>query len=164
MAVDDNFGVGYKNDLPWPKNKKDLTHFKDTTYGSIILMGHNTWKSIGSKKLKNRINVVISSNDVEGADETYNGDIKEVINLLKDKHEDKHIFIIGGPKIVEKCVESDLVDCIILSHIKGSYQSDIYLNKSILDGYVNVYNETINDEPETVVSHYFSKKMIEEVL
>ena len=41
--------IGYKdtNDLIF-KNKKDLQFFKQTTLNSIVVMGMNTWKSIGS--------------------------------------------------------------------------------------------------------------------
>lgn len=164
MAVDDNFGVGYKNDLPWPKNKKDLIHFKDTTLGSVIVMGHNTWKSIGSKKLAGRINIVISNKEVSEADETYSGEIEDIIKKIKNKYINEHIFIIGGPKLIEECAEKNILDYIILSHIAGKYKSDTFLNKSVLVDYVNVYNETINDKPETVVAHYFNKKMIEGII
>ena len=38
MAVDEEWGVGKNNDLPWNKNKEDLRSFKEITQNCIIAM------------------------------------------------------------------------------------------------------------------------------
>lgn len=59
VCMDLNHGIGYKNDLLY-KNKQDMKNFIDRTIEiGCIIMGNNTFKSIGSKPLKERINVVI---------------------------------------------------------------------------------------------------------
>ena len=55
-----NGGIGKNNMLPW-NLKPDLNRFKTLTIGeknNAIIMGKNTWKSIGSKPLKHRKNIV----------------------------------------------------------------------------------------------------------
>lgn len=61
-----NYGIiGVKNDL-YCKIKNDLLNFKKITTSkndnmNIIIMGYNTWLSIGEKPLPNRINIVIQN-------------------------------------------------------------------------------------------------------
>ena len=57
-CIDSNYGIGKNNDIPW-KLKPDLKYFKQMTLNAVIIMGTNTWRSIGSKPLSNRINLVI---------------------------------------------------------------------------------------------------------
>ena len=86
-AQDSNGLIGDKGKLPW-SNKSDLNFFKNQTTGGIIVMGHNTWKSIGSTPLKNRINIVLTSKDeIEGYDDenvyiAYS--VKEVIDFYEE--------------------------------------------------------------------------------
>ena len=65
------FGIGYKNDLPW-KLSEDLKHFRnvtsktnDTNKSNVVIMGRKTWESIPKnyKPLKNRINIVLTRNN-----------------------------------------------------------------------------------------------------
>ncbi|MEN9294799.1 MAG: dihydrofolate reductase type, partial [Pseudomonadota bacterium] len=50
--------IGIENELPW-KLPEDLKHFKQTTMGHPIIMGRNTWESLG-KALPGRRNIVVS--------------------------------------------------------------------------------------------------------
>ena len=58
VAVAKNFAVGKDGKLPW-HHSADLKFFKQTTTGNAVVMGFNTWKSIG-KPLPNRLNIVLS--------------------------------------------------------------------------------------------------------
>lgn len=60
-AISENGVIGSNNSLPW-KLKDDLAFFKKLTSNKIIIMGSNTFKSIGNKPLPNRKNVILSSN------------------------------------------------------------------------------------------------------
>ena len=48
VAYDQKNGFGYKGNLPWPKNKKDLAHFKKLTVNNCIVMGRKEVVSHGS--------------------------------------------------------------------------------------------------------------------
>ena len=62
LAADEIGGIGFKNGLPWPKLKEDLHWFKQLTEENVVVMGSNTWKSLGvHAPLKHRHNYVISS-------------------------------------------------------------------------------------------------------
>lgn len=60
LACSLNGVIGYKNSLPWGKVKGDLPRFKKLTTGRTVVMGRNTWESIG-KPLPDRMNLVLST-------------------------------------------------------------------------------------------------------
>ena len=63
VATCKNNGIGYCDTLPW-NIKEDLRHFSKLTKGNgknAIVMGKNTWESIGHKPLPNRDNFVLST-------------------------------------------------------------------------------------------------------
>lgn len=55
-----NGAIGKGNDIPW-HIPEDLALFKRETLGGAIIMGRNTWDSLPFKPLKNRLNIVVSS-------------------------------------------------------------------------------------------------------
>lgn len=58
FACDKNGIIGYDNDLIF-FNKKDLAFFKQKTMGGIVVMGHNTFRSLGYRPLPGRVNLVM---------------------------------------------------------------------------------------------------------
>ena len=58
VAVARNLAIGKEGKLPW-HYPADLKHFKRTTMGNVVVMGSNTWRSIG-KTLPGRLNIVLS--------------------------------------------------------------------------------------------------------
>ncbi|RDJ00189.1 dihydrofolate reductase [Dyella solisilvae] len=57
-ALDENFAIGRKGQLPWHL-PDDLRRFKQLTMGKFVLMGYHTAVSIG-KALPDRTNLVLS--------------------------------------------------------------------------------------------------------
>lgn len=94
VAASENNVIGINNDLPWHL-PNDLKFFKKTTLGLPIIMGKNTWLSLG-KPLPNRQNIVLSSsitNLPEGVLLFKNLD--EALSYLK-KQNTEEVCIIGG--------------------------------------------------------------------
>ncbi|WP_299354499.1 dihydrofolate reductase [uncultured Shimia sp.] len=61
VARDRNGAIGKGNAIPWHA-PEDLKFFQRETSGAAIIMGRNTWDSLPFKPLKNRLNIVVSSN------------------------------------------------------------------------------------------------------
>ena len=59
VAMNSNRLIGVNNDLPW-KLRDDLEHFKNYSMNKPIIMGRNTFDSIG-RPLPNRINIIVSN-------------------------------------------------------------------------------------------------------
>jgi dihydrofolate reductase len=67
-AMSLNRVIGKDNQLPWHYSE-DLQHFKNLTLDHVIVMGYNTYLSIG-KPLPKRRNIVLTSKTIDGV-ETY---------------------------------------------------------------------------------------------
>lgn len=122
-CIDSNYGIGKNNDIPW-KLKPDLKYFKQMTLNSVIIMGANTWRSIGSKPLPNRINLVISN--------TIPNSYKSVEDALTEaKKYDKPIFIIGGESIYEQSFKYAYT--VYLTRINNDYECDTFFPKKCIE-------------------------------
>jgi dihydrofolate reductase len=103
FACNQNGVIGKDNTIPW-KISKDLKFFKQITLNKIIIMGRKTFESIGSKPLKDRINIVITSNPAETEYENliYADSLQHAVEIANDiKSDNNEIFIIGGKKLIE---------------------------------------------------------------
>lgn len=115
VATSKNNAIGVKNQLPWHL-PADLKYFKNLTTGHCIIMGSNTFLSIG-KPLPNRTNIVITNNKnpdwkVDGIYIVHS--IMEAIEKAKSLN-DEECFIIGGAKIYHQTI--DLVNSIYKTEI-----------------------------------------------
>ena len=66
VARNSTNGIGMNNSIPWETNKEDLKFFQRMTTNNIVIMGRNTWESLPNKPLKNRINIVLTSEPIAG--------------------------------------------------------------------------------------------------
>ena len=131
VAVDSNQGIGLNGQMPWPHLKDDMNFFKKVTSNQVVIMGSTTWKSIGSKPLPNRINIVLSrTHNYSGqgaADHTFS-DTDTVLAFCENEYPDKEIFIIGGDAIYQQYM--DIVDRFYITEIDANYQCDKFFDLS----------------------------------
>lgn len=59
--------IGRGNTIPWHA-PEDLAFFQRETTGGAVIMGRRTWESLPFRPLKNRLNIVLSSGPVDGAE------------------------------------------------------------------------------------------------
>lgn len=133
LAMDDNMGIGFENRLPWPTNKKDMKWFSDNTRGHVVVMGRKTWESLGSHPLPNRINIVISSQKIEGADAVLSGDMEVVLHQILNRYPDLHIWFIGGADIYRQALP--FCDKIYVTKINGVYKCDTFMYNQDFEGF-----------------------------
>ena len=110
-ALDDNGGIGLEGRLPWPHNPSDLAWFKDVTMGKVVIVGHNTYKTL--PPLPGR-----------------------TIRILEREEEPVHVIaslalaeveeavVIGGAKTYRQWLM--YVDRFYISRIRGKFESDTY--------------------------------------
>ena len=144
--------IGVNNDL-YVKIKDDLKYFQKITSENyyknkqnVLIMGYNTFKSIG-KPLKDRINIVISKNH---ADELNKKDIIHFDDLNTcfqhlDSNEYGKIFIIGGASIYNKVFKDyfPIIDTIhytnVLTEGLENYQYAESISKNVSHCKIPVY-------------------------
>ena len=99
VAKDHNNIIGINGKLAY-SFKKDLSFFKKTTKKHVVVMGRNTYVSIG-KPLEDRDNIILTrdaSLEIDDCIVLYDKDtIQQFINDNKDTEDE--IFIIGGESI-----------------------------------------------------------------
>jgi dihydrofolate reductase len=105
VAYDRQRGIGAENDLLWQRQlPADLTHFKELTMGNTIVMGRNTYESIG-RALPGRENIVVTHRPLDAVDVI-------AVKSLQDAYKAAHgnIMVIGGGSIYEQALpDTDLI-------------------------------------------------------
>ncbi len=104
VATDKNNCIGFKNSMPWHL-AADLKFFKQQTLHKVIVMGYNTYLSIG-RPLPNRTNIVLSKQHYATLQNNPAlhccADFFTLIDDLKNNYQDQEIMIIGGGTIYTK--------------------------------------------------------------
>jgi dihydrofolate reductase len=122
VAYDKHYGIGKDNDLLWQRNlPADLRHFKETTTNNAIIMGRNTFDSIGHP-LPNRQNIVISHRNlpIDGVQAVDN--LQAAYDLVEVG---KDACVIGGGQIYN--LAFDTVDQIIATEVDVVfYQATVF--------------------------------------
>ncbi|MCX6796186.1 MAG: dihydrofolate reductase [Candidatus Falkowbacteria bacterium] len=121
-AVGKNRGIGYQNKLLWHISD-DLKHFKAITTGHVVIMGKNTYLSMG-KPLPNRFNIVIAAepNFIAPGCEVVHS-IPDAIKLGKAQT-GKDIFIIGGGQIYAQTLP--FVEKLYLTLVDNAPEADTF--------------------------------------
>ena len=141
IAIAENYPIGKGGRLPW-HYPADLKYFRETTTGNAVVMGANTWRSIG-KPLPHRVNVVLS------------GSLSVIppsgVILLKEKVDvidlssqlDGDMYIIGGAKIYKAFAE-DIEKWLVTSIPESVPDADTFMPRDFLDGFVQTDSQKLD--------------------
>lgn len=120
VAYADNRVIGRNNTLPW-RLPSDLAHFKQVTMGCPIIMGRNTWDSLG-RPLPGRPNLVISRNpDRQLAGATVYASLDKALAAC---HDSNRVCIIGGQQLFD--IGLQIADEIVATEIHAEIEGDIF--------------------------------------
>ncbi len=124
VAVDENWGIGYKNEL-LVSIPADMKLFREKTTGNVIIMGRKTLESFpNGLPLKNRVNIMLTkSGEASGNGEIVVHSVEEAVAEV-GKYEDKEVYVIGGASIYEQFLP--YVDKAYVTKIDHAYQADTY--------------------------------------
>jgi dihydrofolate reductase len=129
VAIAKNYAIGKNGKLPW-HYPADLKFFKETTTGNAIVMGSNTWRSIG-KPLPDRLNIVLSrSQNIETPPGVIvlcsKVELLALANYLKCD-----LFMIGGEKVFTEF--ADVIEKWIVTEIPLAVEdADTFMPKDFL--------------------------------
>lgn len=164
LASTNNGIVGCDNALPW-NCKRDMHFFKRSTLGNVVIMGRNTYVSIGSKPLPRRINIVVTNHP-----ETIEGkpnlivvtSIDTAVFIARsttldqfDRHtQSEHIFIIGGVELYKQtaCKVDEILHSTINLELSNGIGQDLftqYLPLHQMENEILYYNKLTADEEST---------------
>lgn len=166
VAVDKSNSIGWSNgDLPW-KIPVDMARFKALTMGNDIMMGWNTFKSLGRPEgLPGRKNFVVTSKDFDTLAWYWGINPQTItksaakwrelpVNIYNDMFqfvvahqagigsvEVPELWIIGGAQIYHQAIEYGLVDRICLTQVHTDSKADVKFRHAIYD-----YEKFIEDQ------------------
>lgn len=152
VAIAQNFAIGRDGKLPW-HYAADLKFFKQTTTNHAVVMGFNTWKSIG-KPLPNRLNIVLSRRaEIESQPNVLLLRSREetlaLTNYLK-----ADLFVIGGAKTYENF--SDAIERWIVTRIPETIEdADVFMPRDFLETFD--LTETVELEKDLRAAIYSKK-------
>lgn len=121
VAHDMNRVIGKNNKMPW-HIPNELAYFKEKTMGKAIVMGRNTFESIG-RPLPGRLNIVITRNtsyNPEGVTVVHS--IEEAIEIARKHHEE--VMVIGGEQIFKEVLP--YTDLIYVTLIQNEFEGDTF--------------------------------------
>jgi dihydrofolate reductase len=121
VAVDQNNGIGYQNQMPWHL-PAELKRFRQLTMGHYLIMGRKTFESIG-KPLPGRTTIIVTRNpsyQAEGCLVAHS--LGGAIQLANTANADE-VFVCGGQSIYREALEE--AERLYLTRIHADYQTDI---------------------------------------
>lgn len=108
----------------------DLANFKRQTLNNVVIMGRKTYESLpNGEPLKNRINVIITSDKEFGVNSDFDNvyivhSIEDAVELCEAFFNDKELFVIGGGNIYRQFMEMGLIDEMRLTIVNDDADGD----------------------------------------
>lgn len=121
VVHDLNRVIGHLNKMPW-HIPNELAYFKEKTMGKAMIMGRNTFESIG-RPLPGRLNIVITRNESyqpEGVTVVHS--LQEALSIAETFHEE--VMIIGGEQIFKDALP--LADKLYVTVIENEFEGDTF--------------------------------------
>ncbi|MGK0412197.1 MAG: dihydrofolate reductase [Polaribacter sp.] len=150
-AIAKNNALGKNNDLIWHL-PADLKRFKKQTTGHYILMGRNTFESIG-RPLPNRTTVIITRNKNYVQDGCLIAhSLEQALEMAK---EEAHVFIIGGAQIYQKAIENNLADVLDITRVHKEFDADVFFPEIDLNIWKETEREDFEMDEKNTLAHSF---------
>lgn len=171
VAADRDWCIGNNGSL-LDRFPDDMKFFKAITNHKVVIMGSNTQKSLPTKYLRNRINIILSSSNAPEDIEKYDTDTTRIwyvkniqtiplgINLFNysqindcnnakfDYITDGDVFVIGGGMIYKQFMDNDLISTIYLTQIDHHYHGDTFIPNPFDYGFKEtetIFDNFVND-------------------
>jgi len=148
-AIAENNALGKNNDLIWHL-PADLKRFKKTTTGHHIIMGRNTFESIG-KPLPNRTTVIITRNPEYKAEGCIM--VNSLEKALEVAKNDTTPFIIGGAQIYEQAIS--IADKLDITEVHHTFDADVFFPKINKDTWKETSREQFKSNEKNKFDYSF---------
>ena len=124
VAVDENWGIGNKNEL-LVRIPADMKFFRQETTGKVVVLGRKTLETFPQGlPLKNRTNIILSSNpSYTVKDAVVVHSVDELLAELK-KYNEEDVYIIGGESVYKQMLPYCKVAHV--TKIDHAYEADVH--------------------------------------
>lgn len=150
-AVDKKLGIGKNNTLPWrlPADLSYFSHLTTSNGNNAVIMGRKTWESLPAshRPLKNRLNIVISSNNEY---KVPSGVIvaSSLDEGLKRAGEERveAVFVIGGGSVFKESLTHSECEVIYLTEINAVFNCDTFFPEFDKNTFKKVEESPLHEE------------------
>lgn len=132
VAVDNNWAIGYKNEL-LISIPNDHKQFRQMTTGKVVILGRKTLDTFPQGlPLKNRTNIILSRDPKYSVkDATVVRSVEELLEEVK-KYNDEDVYVIGGESIYRQLLP--YCNVAHVTKIDHEYMADTYFPNLDKDG------------------------------
>ena len=135
VAADESRGIGRGDDLPWPRLRGDVAHFRritsetrDPARQNAVIMGRRTWDTIPARyrPLSGRINIVVSRTQqaLDGAAAVTDG-LGAAIDAAVAAGAES-IYVVGGGQIYTAALADRRCQLIYYTQVGGRFDADTF--------------------------------------
>lgn len=124
VAVDNNWAIGYQNEL-LIRIPNDHKHFREETMGKVVVLGRKTLETFPQGlPLKKRTNIILSKDtSYQVKDAIVVHSLEELLEELK-QYRTEDVYIIGGESVYRQLLP--YCDVAHVTKIDHEYQADSY--------------------------------------
>lgn len=168
-AVTQNFGLGYKNQLPWYRFPVDMKWFREQTGHQTVIMGRKTWESMKCQPLPGRHNFILSSRASQLEREHLEQQTKQQVTADKPQKTDTFVmffndldqalekvvtektFVIGGAQLYQEALTHPKCESLLITHLDATLPVDTCFPDITQDNYL--VKEILQSGQAKITSH-----------
>lgn len=151
VAAAENNAIGKNNQLLWHL-PNDLKYFKNTTWGSVVIMGRKTFESV-NKPLPGRINIVVTKQPQWKADGVITAHSVEEAIEKGYQTQCNDLYIIGGGEIYTQSF--DKADQILLTRVDAVIDGDTFFPEIDANQWTKIKSTAFPADEKNAFSHTF---------
>jgi len=120
---DGNRAIGYEGRIPWlGRLPADMRRVRQLTTGQAVIMGLNTFRSIG-RPLPERQNIVLAGNDFAADGVTVMHSLAAAFAAVEPG---RTAFVFGGASVYAQSLKQGLIDEIYATEVHGKFRGDVF--------------------------------------
>jgi len=146
--------IGDHGKIPWlGRMPADMERVRELTRDQAIIMGLNTFRSIG-RPLPERQNIVLAADGVKINDVDIAHSLDEAFALVES---DRTPFIFGGASVYAQTLDQDLIDAIYATEIHGEFSGDAFFPEISMEKWREVERRDFPADAKNAFPYSFVK-------
>ena len=130
LSADANWGIGKDNQL-LVRISEDMKFFREMTIGKVVVMGKKTFISLPNGPLKDRVNIVLSSDkNFAPPGAVVCGNTEKLLAKLR-KYDSNVVFVVGGEAVFRLLLP--FCDTVYITRINKVFDADRFLPNLDMD-------------------------------